>query len=651
MAGCRTLRSSAGATVLFAATLLTIAAAAQAAVGDDASPAGKLFTARCGICHDKAQDRVPTRDALAQRSPDDVVAALSIGVMKSQAGGLTNGEINGLAKFLTGRDPSPGRNLAPETNICADPPLPVAVGTAQWNGWGRDSDNSRYQPEPALRATDVPKLAVKWAYGFHSGMVYGQPAVVDGRLFVTSSSGRVYSLDAMSGCTYWTFDAAAGTRTAMSVGELAPSKQVRERRRSRRKNAHIEVLKAPSAVFFGDDSGAVYALDAMRGTLLWKTQADSHPLARITGAPTLYKNRLYVPVSSSEEGVALNPAYGCCTFRGSVVALDMATGSVVWKSYTIAEEPKPYRKTAAGVQLFGPAGVAVWSAPTIDAKRGALYVGTGNSYTDIDAPLADSIVAFNLEDGKLLWVSQATPRDNWIVGCTSAAVPSCPPALQCQGGGERNCPLTVGPDWDFGSSPILRNLGNGKQIIVAGQKSGVEYGLDPDHGGNVLWQTAVGDGGAVGGIKWGPAADHRNVYVAVAEFFAHPGTPSGGLTAVDLATGVKRWHSTAILPVCAWGERNCSAAQGQAVTVMPGIVFSGAMDGHLRAYSTIGGKIIWDFDTAKEFAAVNGIKASGGSLDHGGPVIVNGMLYVNSGYGRFYGQPGNVLLAFSVGGK
>jgi len=506
-----------------------------------------------------------------------------------------------------------GVRLALADNPCPSAAGAVALGSAQWNGWGRDLDNTRYQPEPAIRASDVAKLAVKWAFGFQSGAEIGQPTIVDGRLFVTSSTGRIYSLDAKTGCSYWSYDAAAGSRTAITIGELARSRVVALPRRVKRTLAHLDVIKAPSAAFFGDDSGAVYALDAQKGTLLWKTQVDTHPLARIVGAPTLYNDRLYVAVSSTEEAAAANPSYGCCTFRGSVVALEVAGGKVLWKSYTVLEEPQPTKKNSVGIQEFGPAGAAVASSPTIDVKRNVLYVGTGGSATGIEQALTDAVVAFDLADGKLRWVKQLLKTD---------AVPAAS---------------------GFSSSPVLRTLATGNQILLAGKRSGIVYGLDPDHGGEILWQTKVaGAAAAAGGVAWGSAADHRNLYVAISGVLAQPANTSGSLTALDMTTGAMRWHTASPQPTCGASDHGCSHAESQAVTVMPGSAFSGSIDGHLRAYSTIDGKIQWDFDTAKEFQTKNGVKASGGPLDNGGATIVNGTLYVNSG---------NTLLAFSVDGK
>jgi polyvinyl alcohol dehydrogenase (cytochrome) len=544
---------------------------------------------------------------------------------------LSNGHAvtTAIAAFiLSGAVPAANAEPEPPANLCADPSQPLALGSAAWNGWGRDIENTRYQPEPAIRATDVPKLALKWSFGFAGSTVAGQPTVVDGRLFVIAATGRVYSLDARTGCTYWTYDAAAGTHSTVFIGELGPSRRAaapaaerptksRSKTKTRSKHkkpqhaptlAHLDVIKAPSAAFFGDDSGAVYALDAQKGTLLWKTQVDSHPLARISGAPALFHDRLYVTVDSGEQRAAQSSAYACCSFRGSVAALDMLTGRIVWKTYAIPEDPKPA------------AGAAIVAAPTIDAKRNLLYVGTGGSLTATNERHTDAVMALDLTDGQVRWARQFSRRKT-----TGAA--------------------------DFASSPILRTLADGRQEVLAAQKSGIVYALDPEHGGELLWQTKFVEESVPQGIEWGPAADHRNLYVARSGLAAEPENPSGAIEAIDMRTGIRRWSTAAPAPACSWGPEACSHAGAQAVTVIPGVAFSGSMDGHLRGYSTIDGKVVWDVDTAKDYVTVNGVKASGGSLDQGGATIVNGVLYINSGYGQRSGQPGNVLLAFSVDGK
>ncbi|HEY2016100.1 MAG TPA: PQQ-binding-like beta-propeller repeat protein, partial [Bryobacteraceae bacterium] len=506
----------------------------------------------------------------------------------------------------------------PKANPCPDSGGPISLSASDWNGWGRDLDNSHYQPDPGFPFAQVSRLKLKWAFAYSGGRANGQPTVIGRRVFVTSESGHVYALDARSGCTYWTFESAAPVRTAVTVAPLPHSSP------------------AKFALWFGDEKASVYALDALTGKQLWTTQVERHVAARITGAPVFYRDRLYVPVASLEEVSAQKPAYECCTFRGSLVAMDAAAGKVLWRSYVIPESPEPLRKNAAGAQMYGPAGGGIWSAPTIDPGRKIVYAGTGDSYTDAETKMTDAVIAFDLDKGVVKWVNQITPDDNFIV---------------CETPGEGNCPQKLGPDFDFGSSLILRKQSGGRTVLLAGQKSGVIMALDPKERGRVLWQAKVGHGGTLGGIEWGIAADQQNVYVPVSDVNVKTGAEPG-LTALQISTGKKLWHVPAPSAPCSWNPRTCSHAQSAAVTVVPGVVFSGFEDGHLRAYSTEDGSVIWDFDTAeKPWDAVNGIAARGGILDAGGPTVAHGMVYVNSGYGRMAGQPGNVLMAFSVDGK
>jgi polyvinyl alcohol dehydrogenase (cytochrome) len=482
------------------------------------------------------------------------------------------------------------------------------VNDGDWNGWSVDLFNSRYQPKPGMSAADVPGLKLKWAFAFQGETVRSaQPSIVGGRVFTGSASGAIYSLDAASGCVYWKYDAGATVRTAISIGKAG----------------------GKTIAYFGDIRGNVHALDAATGQFLWKVNVDDHPAARVTGAPAFYEGRLYVPVSSVEEASAMSPAYECCKFRGSIVALEGTTGKQIWKTYAVPDPPKPLQKSATGTQLWGPAGAAIWSAPTIDAKKKVIYAGTGNSYTNVSTNTSDAILAFDLESGSLLWSSQVTPKDNFTMGCMRGT----------------NCPEERGPDFDFGSSPILRELPGGKRVLVCGQKSGVVWGLDPDQRGKVLWQTRLGQGSALGGIEWGPTADLENAYVAVSDVIAPLGRP-GGLHAVRLSTGEKIWTTPPPELNCTAGAKGCNRAQSAAISSIPGVVFSGSVDGHLRAFLAKTGEIVWDFDTVRDYETVNGVPGKGGSLDSAGPVIVNGMVFVNSGYGMWQGLPGNMLLAF-----
>ena len=397
-------------------------------------------------------------------------------------------------------------------------------------------------------------------------------------------------------------------------------------------SAYGQPTVAAGRVFVGAQNGTVYSLDARTGDLLWAHKIDENAGARVTGAPTLFENRLYVPVASSEEADARNPAYPCCKFRGSLVVLDL-NGNVVWKTYTLSENAKPIGKTSAGTERWGPSGAGIWSAPTIDAARKLVYVSTGNMYTEPQQPTSDAVVAMDLDSGKIRWVSQLLSKDVWIVGC--------PPA-------GNNCAANaadIGPDFDLGDSPMLAKLPNGKDAIVVGQKSGQGWALDQDRKGAVLWEYRAGRGGTLGGIEWGPAVDSQNAYFPVSDFrLENP----GGLHAVSLATGQRTWLTPAPAPACSGPAPNCSGAQSAAITVIPGIVFSGSTDGAMRAYSTTDGKIVWTFDANRDFTTVNGVKGNGASFGGGGPVVVGGTLFTNSGYGVPAGRAGNVLLAFGV---
>jgi polyvinyl alcohol dehydrogenase (cytochrome) len=377
----------------------------------------------------------------------------------------------------------------------------------------------------------------------------------------------------------------------------------------------------------------------------------------ITGAPVLVGGTLFVPISSIEELIGAGSGYACCSFRGSIVALDATTGKLVWKSYTIPQEPTPRTTNAAGIQLRGPSGAAVWSSPTYDARSGVIYATTGDNYSDPPSDTSDAILAFNAMSGQPAWSHQVLSGDAYTIAC--AARPPGP-----------NCPAANGPDLDFGSSAILVDLANGKRALIGGQKSGVVTAVDPDHAGQVLWQKQVGQGGKLGGVQWGPAADGDRIYVAVSDLqlsVVPPGTPGaqpspfnpgvkwllngnagGGLHALRLETGEEVWHTPH--PGCN-GVPGCSPAQSAAVTAIPGIVFSGGLDGHLRAYAAEDGRIVWDVDTKGEYQTVNGVAAHGGSIDGAGAVIVDGILYQNSGSGLWGGTPGNVLLAYSVDGR
>jgi polyvinyl alcohol dehydrogenase (cytochrome) len=488
-------------------------------------------------------------------------------------------------------------------NRCAaETALPDPSKGPAWNGWGVDAQNTRFQDAAAAGLTpeQVTKLRFKWAFGFPLGVsAFGQPSVAAGRVFVGSDIGYVYSLDTKTACVHWSYQAKAAVRTAIAIGRIASTNRY--------------------AVFFGDMQANAYAVDAASGAQLWTKRVEDHFSARITAAPTFYEGRIYVPVSTSEGFAASTLDYPCCTFRGSVVALNAETGDQVWKTYTIPE-PKPKKKNSIGTQLWEPSGVAVWNSPTIDSKRRAVYFGTGDSATEPAPETSDSIMAVDLDTGKVRWSFQAEPNDATLGGCGAKKT--------------EHCPEKPGPDWDFGASAILKTLPNGRDLLLAPNKSGIIFALDPDKKGAVVWKTNIAErqGTRATNLVWGGSADQRNLYVGLA---------SGAIAAVQFATGEKIWTTR----LAEQGSRSSNVAASSAI---PGVVFIGGTDGKLHALASSDGHEIWSFDTAKEFPTVNKVSARGGSIGSIGPTIAGGMVFIGSGYSVTSGTPGNVLLAFGT---
>jgi polyvinyl alcohol dehydrogenase (cytochrome) len=568
------------------------------------------FERQCIQCHrNPAVERAPSPAAIRQMSPERIYAAITTGSMKTQAANLSDEQKRLLAEYMGGYRPLGSAAVGDASqmpNHCAASasPLPDPSRAAAWNGWGAGLHNTRFQDAAGagLTPAQIPGLKLKWAFGFPLGVsAFGQPSVAAGRVFVGSDIGYVYALDMRTGCVYWSYQTKAAVRTAITIGRVGPANSSRY------------------AVYFGDMEANAYALDAGGGSLLWSRRVEDHFAARITAAPTLYQGRLYVPVSTSEGFSASTPDYPCCTFRGSVVALNAETGEQVWKTYTIPE-PKPTRKNSAGTQLWAPSGVAVWNSPTIDAKRRAIYFGTGDSATEPAPDTSDSILAVDLDTGKVRWVFQAEPNDATLGGCGAKK--------------SEACPEHPGPDWDFGASPILKTLANGRDLLLAPNKSGIVFALDPDRKGAVIWKTnlAEREGSRNTNLVWGGAADSQNLYI---------GLTTGALSAVQIATGEKLWTTRLAQP----GTRESNAAASSAT---PGAIFIGGTDGKLHALSASDGHELWSFDTAKEFPTVNQVPAHGGSIGSIGPTIAGGMVFIGSGYSVTSGMPGNVLLAFGL---
>jgi polyvinyl alcohol dehydrogenase (cytochrome) len=608
-------------TALFLAGAWAIIAMPPIASAQEKPDGAVLFKEHCSTCHIHGNAKgltAPPIEVLGEKTQEEVSRALESGPMVIYGNRINEAERRAIAAYLTPKT-GDSAELA-RANFCgkSEPLTEAGLRSAEnWNGWGVNPLNTRYQANTPIRAENVNGLKLKWAFGIpDASTAYGQPTIVGGRLFIGSGDGRVYALDARSGCTIWTYLAETTVRSAVTVASVS----------------------GRMLAFFGDGEANLYAVDARDGKLAWKMKADPHPMARITAAPVVYRGRIYVGTAGNEELSAGDASYPCCTFRGNVVAVDAATGQLIWRGYAITEEPHE-AKPGESHAKFTPAGAAIWDAVTIDEKLGRLYVGTGDAYVNPAADGTDAIVAFDLASGKRLWVQQKTANDVFNFGCLDPR--------------HLNCGARPGPDVDFGSSPILVDLGGGKRVLLCGQKTGVMYGLDPDDGGKELWQARIGKGSGLGGIEWGSATDGKYVFAAnsdISTLTAVPGAPPaepGGLAAIDIRTGKLIWKTMPPKTDCT-GKAGCSGGQLAAVTVANDVVFSGAMDGHLRAYGAADGKILWDYDTQPVVKTVNGVEAHGGSMSGGGATVSGRMVYVASGFTVTAGMPGNVVLAFEL---
>jgi polyvinyl alcohol dehydrogenase (cytochrome) len=551
-----------------------------------------------------------------------ILRALDAGAMMAVAFTIPRDERIAVASWLGTSGPVAGPRASA---FCADRRVELAgAPESAWNGWSPGFNNARFQPAEAagLSVDQVRGLKLKWAFGFDGdATAFAPPTVVGGQLFVGSAAGLIHAMRAESGCLEWVFQANGPVRSSIVAAALD--------------GQHV--------LLFGDLTGWFYAVQAETGKLLWRVQVETHESTRLTGAPVTYNGVVYVPVASWEETRAADPEYPCCTFRGSLVALRIRDGKQMWKTW-MTGEPRPTGKTARGTPQLGPSGVGVWSAPTIDPKRGVLYVTTGDNYSAPATELSDAVVALDLASGRTVWSRQVTSGDAFNASCS---------------GDRANCPREPGPDFDFASSAILEAAPDGRELLLAGQKSGIVYALDPAKKGEIVWHTRVGQGGIGGGVQWGMSSDGRQVYAAVSDVgrsrqndpldprhYVIDPRQGGGVAALRISDGTDAWH-TKPAPCPDGAPAGCSPAQPGALAGIPGVIFASSMDGHLRAHSAEDGRVLWDFDTAREFKTVNGVSARGGSIDGPGAVVANGMVFITSGYPRNGGLPGNVLLAFS----
>ncbi len=577
-------------------------------------PGAPLYKTHCANCHDSGVLRAPARNLLEFLSPEAVLSSLTTGIMKQQAAHLDDNQKNQIVEYLVGTPNPTQDNLF----VCEESPdwfdwtqKPSATG------WGIDLKNTRLvtQNHGKLSASDVPRLKPKWVFDYpRSNRARSHPSFAGGAVFVGSQTGVVYALDQDTGCIRWQFQASAEVRTGITIQSWDEQRQ--------------------AIGFFADILARVYAVDLVKGTLLWSEKVDDHHNATTTAQPVLFEGLLFQPVSSLEVVPAADPNYSCCSFRGSVVTMNAKNGTIIRTTYTIPEAPKQVATNNVGVPVLAPSGAPVWNTPTVDEKKRRLYFGTGENYSSPADGNSDAIIAMNIDDGSIAWVRQTTPRDAWNVACMPIIV------------NQTNCPEENGPDEDYGAPPILVES-DSDRILVAGQKSGVIWGIDPEDG-SIRWRNRVGRGGVQGGMHFGMAGDGELIYVPISDFDddelpiedARP-----GIYALNAFTGELVWSSPAD-NVC--GDKvDCDPGISAAISAISGAAFAGHMDGRLRVYAKNDGRVIWEFDTARAFTTVAGRTARGGSFGGGtAPVVHNGMLFANSGYGLYFHMPGNVLIAF-----
>ncbi|MEZ5559029.1 MAG: PQQ-binding-like beta-propeller repeat protein [Pseudomonadales bacterium] len=610
-----------GTAALLLAFLISTAAPAGAAEG---GPGRALFDAHCGTCHaDAGSERGgPSLLAMRQMNAAQLEFTLTRGKMREQASGLNQAERLALMSYLSA-NAAEGGYRAPAGAYCA-PGKPIDLQQVRVGSWGLDEHNSRYQPPSRTRidARNVGDLTLAWTFGLPGATdARSQPVITADTVFVLSPPGNLFALDRASGCIKWQYDSDVPLRTSLSLGMAGDV----------------------PALFFGDFTATAHAVAAATGELLWRKPLGQYDTSTLTGAMVPLDDTLLVPLSSFEVVVAANPEYECCKSHGVLYRLDAASGQPIWARHT-TDAAQPTYKSSAGVQQWGPSGVPIWSTPTIDRKRGLVYVGTGENSSSPATELSDAIIAIELATGAIRWSYQATANDAWNGACGRRQGP--------------NCPRENGPDFDFGAAPILARTRDGRELVLAGQKSGVVHALDPDTG-KLLWQTRLSDGTALGGVHWGMALAGERLFVPIADPERPGFTARPGVYALDTATGAVLWSHKA--------ERGCETdaqtyygrtepwpdcsfpyGYSAAATATDDLVFAAALNGKVRAFDAATGTLAWEYDTLRPFDAVNGEPTHGGAIDNAGVQLADDMLFVQSGYGSFGQLPGNALLAFRV---
>lgn len=563
-----------------------------------------VYQKHCADCHQDARLRAPSLGAIKKMSENGIRQALTMGVMKEHSRNIDNVDFDKLLLFLSSQT-----NNTTETQIneCSEP-FPTQ-SEILWSNWGNGLSNQRVQAKSSLNPQNINQLELKWAFGFNDSIrIRSQPLVTEDTIYIGSQSGHVYALSLDTGCQWWSFKADAEVRGAITLSDNKKS------------------------ILFTDFAANVYRLNSLNGEIEWKKNVATHPLTTITGSIAVTQDSVFIPLSSTEVVSAIDPNYMCCTFRGGLIALNTSNGDERWKMHTVPE-PKKTGYNSNRISSWGPSGAPVWSTPTIDLERGLIYIGVGQNYSHPATELSDAIIAIGIESGRVVWHKQTLSGDVWNAACVTNRI---------------NCPGEYGPDYDIGASIIL--IEGDKDILIAGQKSGMVFAMDPDDNGSIIWQKRVGRGGKKGGVHWGMTIDDDSIFVPIADLpekIPSQYSPMPGIHALRIKDGSKEWYRPA-LPVCEDEKYHCYPSVSAAPSRVGSMIITGSMNGIIEIISTKDGNLLWSFDTAMQFKTINQISANGGSIDSNGPIIAGNHLIATSGY-DIYGQlTGNILLVFSI---
>lgn len=578
----------------------------------------RLYEENCASCHAAPSDmRTPPRSALGTFTANSIYHALSEGLMRVQGQSLSESQKIAVAQYLSGRSYTSERTE--QLTQCAFPmPERDLTIASNWNGWGNDLENSRSQDSAGSNISTASVNTLALSWAF--GFEEGSNA----RAQPSIINGVMY-FGSNSGRVY-ALDLATGCAfwTFLATSEVRGSLSI----------SYSDVL-GRTLLVGADISNRVFVLDAVTGERIWHADVDPFPLARSTGSPIVAANKVFVPVSSIEVAVAGNPDYECCQFRGNLAAFDINTGEKLWHTY-IMEAAQLVGTNRVERRIFAPSGAPIWDTPTVDLKRNRVYAGTGQNYTRPTSTTSDAVIAFDMDTGAMEWVQQTTSNDAFTMACS-------------MGTDHPNCP-DAGPDLDIGASVMAVSLSTGKDIVLAGNKGAVIFAMDPDDNGKVMWQTRLGRGGALGGVHWGMSFVGDTAFVPISDRSTGADGASDarpGLHAIDMKTGAQLWYSQAP-DRCNLGERACMNAYSAAASASADLIVAGALNGFLFAHDQRTGELVWEYNTVQEFATVNGVAAMGGAIDSVGPVFSGDYLVVNSGYATFGQIPGNALLVFKL---